>query len=183
MHQGNGGSFIYRENNSRYIGVQFSIEGRDLARAVNQAQDAVRKSVVLPVGYTLDWGGEFSEYVEAREQFAVIGPLAILLIFMILFALYGNFKFPVTLLIGVVMTEPVGALIALKLTHTPFSVSSALGLLALMGVSVGTAAMLVSYRSEEHTSELQSPDHLVCRLLLEKKKLNSNRMQLSALSP
>jgi len=58
-------------------GVQFSIEGRDLARAVNQAQDAVRKSVVWPVGYTLDWGGEFSEYVEAREQFAVIGPLAI----------------------------------------------------------------------------------------------------------
>src|SRR5712664_4445985 len=126
IHQGNGASFIYRENNSRYIGVQFSIEGRDLARAVNQAQDAVRKSVVLPAGYTLDWGGEFSEYVEAREQFAVIGPLAILLIFMILFALYGNFKFPVTVMIGVVMTEPVGALIALKLTHTPFSVSSAL---------------------------------------------------------
>ena len=145
IHQGNGASFIYRENNSRYIGVQFSIEGRDLARAVNQAQDAVRKSVVLPVGYTLDWGGEFSEYVEAREQFAVIGPLAILLIFMILFALYGNFKFPVTVMIGVVMTEPVGALIALKLTHTPFSVSSALGLLALMGVSVETAVILVSY--------------------------------------
>src|SRR5712671_3501679 len=145
IHQGNGASFIYRENNSRYIGVQFSIEGRDLARAVNQAQDAVHKSVVLPVGYTLDWGGEFSEYVEAREQFAVIGPLAILLIFMILFALYGNFKFPVTVMIGVVMTEPVGALIALKLTHTPFSVSSALGLLALMGVSVETAVILVSY--------------------------------------
>jgi cobalt-zinc-cadmium resistance protein CzcA len=145
IHQGNGASFIYRENNSRYIGVQFSIEGRDLARAVNQAQDAVRKSVVLPVGYTLDWGGEFSEYVEARKQFAVIGPLAILLIFMILFALYGNFKFPVTVMIGVVMTEPVGALIALKLTHTPFSVSSALGLLALMGVSVETAVILVSY--------------------------------------
>jgi len=145
IRQGNGASFIYRENNSRYIGVQFSIEGRDLARAVNQAQDAVRKSVVLPIGYTLDWGGEYSEYVAAREQFALIGPLAILIIFMILFALYGNFKFPVTVMIGVVMTEPVGALIALKLTHTPFSVSSVLGLLALMGVSVETAVILVSY--------------------------------------
>jgi len=71
IRQGNGASFIYRENNSRYIGVQFSIEGRDLARAVNQAQDAVRKSVVLPIGYTLDWGGEYSEYVAAREQFAL----------------------------------------------------------------------------------------------------------------
>ena len=75
----------------------------------------------------------------------IIGPLALLLIFMILFALYGNFKFPMTIALGVVMTEPVGALIALKLTHTPFSVSSVLGLLALMGVSVETAVILVSY--------------------------------------
>src|SRR6202166_375765 len=145
IHQGNGASFIYRENNSRYIGVQFSIEGRDLARAVNEAQNAVRQSVALPQGYRLAWGGEYDEYVAARQQFIIIGPLALLLIFMILFALYGNFKFPVTVMIGVVMTEPVGALIALKLTHTPFSVSSALGLLALMGVSVETAVILVSY--------------------------------------
>ncbi len=145
IHQGNGASFIYRENNSRYIGVQFSIEGRDLARAVGDAQRAVRSSVVLPQGYTLDWGGEYSEYVASRQQFALIGPLAVLLIFMILFALYGNLKFPVSIALGVVMTEPVGALIALKLTHTPFSVSSLLGLLALMGVSVETAVILVSY--------------------------------------
>ena len=64
---------------------------------------------------------------------------------MILFALYGNFKFPITIALGVVLTEPVGALVALKLTHTPFSVSSVLGLLALLGVSVETAVILVSY--------------------------------------
>ncbi len=145
VHQGNGASFIYRENNSRYIGVQFSIEGRDLARAVGDAQKAVQSSVPLPPGYTLDWGGEYSEYVEARQQLAVIGPLALLLIFIILFALYGNLKFPISIALGVVLTEPVGALIALKLTHTPFSVSSVLGLLALMGVSVETAVILVSY--------------------------------------
>ncbi len=145
VHQGNGASFIYRENNSRYIGVQFSIEGRDLARAVGDAQKAVTQSVVLPQGYTLNWGGEYTEYVEARQQFAIIGPLALLLIFVILFVLYGNIKFPVTIALGVVLTEPVGALIALKLTHTPFSVSSVLGLLALMGVSVDTAVILVSY--------------------------------------
>jgi cobalt-zinc-cadmium resistance protein CzcA len=166
--QGNGASFIYRENSSRYIGVQFSIEGRDLARAVGDAQNAVRKSVVLPQGYTLDWGGEYGEYVAARSQFVIIGPLAILLIFMILFALYGNFKFPVTVMIGVVMTEPVGALIALKLTHTPFSVSSALGLLALMGVSVETAVILVSYinklRLENHDIRTATREAALLRL-------------------
>jgi cobalt-zinc-cadmium resistance protein CzcA len=143
--QGNGASFIYRENNSRYIGVQYSIEGRDLQRAVQDGQAAVTKAVALPQGYRLEWGGEYSQFLEAKEQMYVIGPLALGLIFMILFALYGNFKFPVTIALGVIMTEPVGALAALKLTHTPFSVSSVLGLLALLGVSVETAVILVSY--------------------------------------
>jgi cobalt-zinc-cadmium resistance protein CzcA len=140
-----GASFIYRENNSRYIGIQFSVEGRNLEGTVNAGQAAVAKSVQLPEGYHLDWGGEYSELVEARSQLYIIGPLTILLIFMILFALYGNLKFPVIIALEVVLTEPVGALIALKLTHTPLSVSSTLGLLALMGVSVETSVILVSY--------------------------------------
>jgi cobalt-zinc-cadmium resistance protein CzcA len=140
-----GASFIYRENNSRYIGIQFSVEGRDLEGIVKAGQQAIAKSVQLPEGYRLDWGGEYTELLEARSQLYVIGPLAIFLIFLILFALYGNFKFPITIALGVVLTEPVGALIALKLTHIPFSVSSILGLLALLGVSVETAVILVSY--------------------------------------
>ncbi len=143
--QGNGASFIYRENNSRYIGVQYSIEGRDLERAVRDGQDAVNKAVTLPQGYWLNWGGEYSQFLEAKSQLILIGPLALVIIFLILFALYGNFKFPVTIALGVVLTEPVGALLALKLTGTPFSVSSVLGLLALLGVSVETAVILVSY--------------------------------------
>src|SRR5262249_10622045 len=106
-----GASFIYRENNSRYIGIQFSVEGRDLESIVKAGQAAVKKAVQLPEGYRLDWGGEYSELLEAKAQFFVIGPLAVLLIFLILFALYGNFKFPVGIAIGVVITEPVGALI------------------------------------------------------------------------
>ena len=144
--QGNGASFIYRENNSRYIGVQYSIEGRDLQGAVEDGQRAIadiKKS--LPAGYRLAWGGEYSEFLAAMSQVSVIGPLTVLLIFLILFALYGNFKFPVTVVLSVVMTEPVGALLALKLTHTPFSVSSILGLLVLMGVSVETAVIDVSF--------------------------------------
>jgi cobalt-zinc-cadmium resistance protein CzcA len=143
--ESSGASFIYRENNSRYIGIQFSVEGRNLEGTVNAGQAAVKKAVTLPEGYRLDWGGEYSELLEAKAQFVVIGPLALLLIFMILFALYGNFKFPITIALGVILTEPVGALIALKLTHTPISVSSILGLLALLGVSVETAVILVSY--------------------------------------
>jgi cobalt-zinc-cadmium resistance protein CzcA len=140
-----GASFIYRENNSRYIGIQFSIEGRNLEGIVNAGQAAVAKSVRIPDGYRLDWGGEYSELLEAKAQLYIIGPLAVLLIFMILFALYGNLKFPWTVVLSVVLTEPVGALLALKLTHTPFSVSSILGLIVLMGVSVETAIIDVSY--------------------------------------
>ncbi len=140
-----GASFIYRENNSRYIGVQFSVQGRDLQSVIESGQQAIAKAVQLPEGYHLDWGGEYSEFLEAKSQLYVIGPIALFLIFLILFALYGNFKFPVTIAIGVVLTQPVGALVALQLTHTPFSVSSVLGLLALLGVSVQTAVILVSY--------------------------------------
>jgi cobalt-zinc-cadmium resistance protein CzcA len=146
IRESTGASFIYREDNSRYIGVQYSVEGRDLSGAVSAGQQAVDKALGrLPEGYRVTWGGEYSELLEAKKELVVIGPLAAVLIFLILFALYGNFKFPVTIALGVVFTEPVGALIALKLTHTPFSVSSILGLLALMGVSVETAVILVSY--------------------------------------
>ena len=145
IRQGNGASFIYRENNSRYIGVQYSIVGRDLERAVADGQEAVSKVVSLPQGYRMEWGGEYSEFLAARSQMSVIGPVTILLIFLILFALYDNFKFPVIVVLSVVLTEPVGALLALKLTGTPFSVSSALGLLVLMGVSVETAVIDTSY--------------------------------------
>jgi cobalt-zinc-cadmium resistance protein CzcA len=155
--QGNGASFIYRENNSRYIGIQYSIEGRDLESAVKEGQKAVAKAVPIPQGYWTAWGGEYSEFVEARKQLDVIGPLTVVLIFLILFALYGNIKFPVTIAIGVVLTQPVGALVALKLTHTPFSVSSVLGLLALMGVSVQTAVILVSYINKLRQEGLSIP--------------------------
>jgi cobalt-zinc-cadmium resistance protein CzcA len=144
--QTGGASFIYRENNSRYIGVQYSIEGRDLESSVHAGQHAIadiQKS--LPAGYRLSWGGEYDEFLAAKQQMYFIGPLAIFIIFMILFALYDNFKFPVVIVLGVVLTVPVGALLALKLTGTAFSASSGLGMLALIGVSVETAVILVSY--------------------------------------
>jgi len=146
IHESGGASFIYRENNSRYIGVQFSIEGRDLQTSVRNGQRAIRDiAKSLPSGYRIEWGGEYGELLQAEHQMVYIGPMVVLIIFMILFALYGNFKFPLVIALGVILTVPVGALLALKLTNTPFSASSALGMLALMGVSVETAVILFSY--------------------------------------
>jgi len=143
-----GASFIYRENNSRYIGVQFSVEGRDLASAVEDAIHQVNAKVSLPQGYRLDWGGEYSEYTTSRAQLNIILPLTLFLIFFLLFALYGNFKFPFITVLGVVLSAPIGGLVALWLTGTPFSVSSGIGFLALFGVSVQTAVVYISYVNE-----------------------------------
>ncbi|MGD1093546.1 MAG: CusA/CzcA family heavy metal efflux RND transporter [Bryobacteraceae bacterium] len=142
---GNGASFIYRESNSRFIGVQFSVRNRDLAGAVEEARRAVDKQVKLPVGYTYDWGGEYKDYLAAREQMKLIAPLTVLLILLILFALYGNLKFPLIILFSVLVTEPVGGLLALWYTKTNFSVSSGLGFVALMGVAVLTSVILYSF--------------------------------------
>jgi heavy metal efflux system protein len=144
----NGASFIYRENNSRYIGVQFSVEGRDLAGAVDDAMRQVSRGVTLPQGYRLDWGGEYSDYTASRDQLRVILPLTLLLIFLLLFALYNNLKFPLITVLGVVLSAPVGGIVALWVTDTPFSVSSGIGFLALFGVSVQTAVVYISYVNE-----------------------------------
>ena len=140
-----GASFIYREANSRFIGIQFSVEGRDLASAVQEAQKKVQAAVPLPIGYTFDWGGEYKEYLAARSQMMVIIPMTIVLILMILFALYGNLKFPAIIMFSVLVTVPVGGLLALKLTGTHFSVSSGFGFVALMGVAVQTSVILYSF--------------------------------------
>jgi len=143
-----GASFIYRQDNSRYIGVQFSVEGRDLAGAVGDAMHQVNEKVGLPQGYRLDWGGEYTEYTASRQQLSVVLPLTLFLIFLLLFALYGNFKFPVITVLGVLLSAPVGGIVALWISGTPFSASSGIGFLALFGVSVQTAIVYISYVNE-----------------------------------
>ena len=144
----NGASFIYRQDNSRYIGVQFSVAGRDLAGAVEDAMQQINGKIALPEGYRLDWGGEYTEYTASRRQLNVILPLTLCLIFLLLFALYSNLKFPFITVLGVVLSAPVGGLVALWITGTPFSVSSGIGFLALFGVSVQTAVVYISYVNE-----------------------------------
>ena len=144
----NGASFIYREDSHRYIGVQFSVQGRDLAGAVNDARARVAKQVQFPVGYRAVWGGEFKDYTASRAQLRIVLPITIVLIFLLLFFLYDNFKFPLITVVGVVLSAPLGGLAALMLTGTPFSVSSGIGFLALFGVSVQTAVVYISYANE-----------------------------------
>ncbi len=143
-----GASFVYREDNSRYIGVQFAVEGRDLADGVQDAQRQVAAKVHMPEGYRVVWGGEYEEYTASRGQLALVLPLTVGLIFVLLYALYRNVTFPVITIVGVALSAPVGGLVALAITGTPFSVSSGIGFLALFGVSVQTAVIYISYANE-----------------------------------
>ena len=145
----NGASFIYRQNNSRYIGVQFSVEGRDLAGAVER-RHAAGQHEGRPCRRAIAWTGAANTPntpLRARSC-SVILPLTLFLIFLLLFALYSNFKFPFITVLGVLLSAPVGGIVALWLTGTPFSVSSGIGFLALFGVSVQTAVVYISYVNE-----------------------------------
>src|ERR1019366_8957553 len=144
----NGASFIYRQNNGRYIGIQYSVEGRDLASAVQDAQRQVARAVKMPGGYRAVWGGEYEEYTASRSQLQVVLPITIALIFLLLFGLYQNAKFPVITVVGVVLSVPIGGMLALAVTGTDLSVSSGIGFLALFGVSVQTAVVYISYANE-----------------------------------
>ncbi len=157
VREASGASFIYREGNSRYIGVQFSVEGRDLAGAVEDAQRQVAAAVNLPAGYRMVWGGEYEEYTTSRRQLEFILPLTLLLIFLLLFMLYDNLKFPLVTVLAVLISDPVGGLLALWLSGTPFSVSSAIGFLALFGVSVQTAVIFISYANQLRKEGMSIP--------------------------
>ncbi len=145
---GQGPAFVYRESGQRYIGVQYSVAGRDLGSAVAEARAAVEKAVPEPTGYEFQWGGEYSDFLAARTQMALIIPLTLLLIFFIIFGLYGNLKYPLMIAISVLLTEVEGGLIALFLTGTNLSVSSGLGFIALFGVSVQTGVIFISHANK-----------------------------------
>ncbi|HEY1817862.1 MAG TPA: CusA/CzcA family heavy metal efflux RND transporter [Kofleriaceae bacterium] len=145
---GQGATMIYREGSSRYIGVQYSITGRDLGSTVADARRAVARDVKLPQGYELQWGGEYRDYLAARAQMYVIIPLTLILIFFIIFALYGNLKYPALIAMSVFLTMPEGGLLALWAFHTNLSVSSALGFLALFGISVQTGVIFISHANK-----------------------------------
>jgi len=162
-----GGSEIYREGNQRYIAIKYSVRGRDLGGAVEEAMKSVDAQVQLPRGYHIDWAGEYESEKRAEARLLVIVPLTVLLIFGILYTMFRSFKWSLLLMANVAMA-PIGGLLALLITGTHFSVSSGVGFLALFGVSVQTGVIMLEYinqlRAAGHTIEDAAIDGAVLRL-------------------
>jgi len=139
-----GPAFIYREQQQRYIPIKFSVRGRDLGSTVLEAQRKIAQEVPLPAGYRLEWVGEFGNLQDAIKRLRVIVPLTILLIGILL---YVNFASLTDTLLGiaVIPMAMIGGVFALLLTGTAFSVSAAIGFIALFGIAVMEGIILLSY--------------------------------------
>jgi heavy metal efflux system protein len=139
-----GGSEIYREANSRYVAIKYSVRGRDLGSTVEEAIRKVNAAVKLPPGYTIDWAGEYENQKRSERRLLLVLPFTILLIYIILYTMFKSVKWALLILTNVAMAR-IGGLLALLITHTHFSVSSGVGFLALFGVSVQTGVIMVEY--------------------------------------
>ena len=139
-----GASMIYREGNSRYIAIKYSVRGRDQGSAVEEAIREVHDKVQLPTGFTLDWTGEYESQKRASHRLAVIVPVTILVITLILYSAFHSLKWAGLILLTLAIA-PIGGLLALLVTGTHFSVSSGVGFLALFGVSVQTGVIMLEY--------------------------------------
>jgi cobalt-zinc-cadmium resistance protein CzcA len=139
-----GGSEIYREGNQRYIAIKYSVRGRDLGSAVEEAIDKVTHWVTLPTGYHLKWEGEYASQKRANARLLIVLPITIFIIFVILYMMFKSFKWSMLIMANVIIA-PIGGVIALLMTGTNFSVSSGVGFLALFGVSVQTGVIMLEY--------------------------------------
>jgi cobalt-zinc-cadmium resistance protein CzcA len=142
-----GASTIYREGNVRYIAIKYSVRGRDLGSTVEQAIQDVGQKVKLPEGYHLDWTGEYESQQRANKRLGIVVPVTILLIALILYSMFSSWKWT-ALILAVVLLSPLGGFLSLMATGTHFSVSSGLGFLALIGVSVQTGVIMVEYMNQ-----------------------------------
>jgi heavy metal efflux system protein len=162
-----GGSEIYREANSRYIAIKYSVRGRDLGSTVEEAIRKVNAQVKLPVGYTYDWAGEYESQKRSERRLLVVLPVTIVVIFVILYTMFKSMKWALLILTNVAMAR-LGGLVALFITHTNFSVSSGVGFLALFGVSVQTGVIMLEYinqlRAKGYTIEESAAEGAVLRL-------------------
>jgi cobalt-zinc-cadmium resistance protein CzcA len=139
-----GASTLYREANSRYVGIKYSVRGRDLGSAVEEAIHRVTQQVKLPPRYSFEWAGEYESQKRSEARLLLVVPVTIFLIFMIIYGAFGSAKWACLHLVNVAVAR-VGGLLALLVTGTHFSVSSGIGFLALFGASVQTGVIMVDY--------------------------------------
>jgi cobalt-zinc-cadmium resistance protein CzcA len=162
-----GASEIYREGNRRYIAIKYSVRGRDLGGAVEEAIRKVGAQIQLPRGYRIDWEGEYESQKRAQARLFLIVPITVLLIFIILYTMFRSLKWALLIMVNV-LVAPIGGLLALLVTHTNFSVSSGVGFLALFGVCVQTGVIMLEYinqlRARGHTIVDSAVEGAVLRL-------------------
>jgi heavy metal efflux system protein len=151
-----GASFIYRENQQRYIPIKFSVRGRDLGSAVSEAQQKIAKEVSLPAGYRLEWVGEFGELQEAIGRLAVAVPFSVALICLLLYLNFGSVT-DMLLAASVMPMALVGGIFALVFSGTPFSVSAAIGFVALFGIAAMDGIIVINYFNLQIASGMDRP--------------------------
>lgn len=143
-----GPAFIYREGNSRYIGVGFSIEGRDLGSTIAEARKKVDAEVEIPSYNKVEWAGEFESKERASKQLMVVVPISLLLILFLLYMNFGNVKDTII----AALTLPfafIGGLISLWVTGTVFGISAGIGFIILFGVSTINGLILITVIHEK----------------------------------
>jgi heavy metal efflux system protein len=138
-----GSSYIYHERNQRYVPIKFSVRGRDLAGAVAEAQQRIAQNVTLPVGYRIQWAGEFEGMQQAQKRLALIVPVALVLILVLLYSLFNSLRDSLMALLGIPFSVA-GGLIALYVSDLNFSISAAIGFVSLFGVSVMSGILIIS---------------------------------------
>ena len=156
-----GAESIGREAGQRYVAIKYSVRDRDLGTTVEEAEAKVTKQVKLPVGYRLDWAGEYESQKRSSRRLMIVCPITVLLIFMILYGMFGSFKWATLILLNTSIA-PVGGLVALAITGTHFSVSSGVGFLALFGVSVQTGIIML-----ECINQMRVNGHTVAEAAIE----------------
>ncbi len=137
-----GASYIFRERNQRFVPIKFSVRGRDLAGAVEEAQQRIQRNVKLPAGYRIDWAGEFEWLQQAKKRLAVILPITFVLIMVLLYGLFNSFRDSLLALLGLPFAVG-GGILGLYVFGLNFSISAAIGFVSLFGVSVMSGILII----------------------------------------
>jgi cobalt-zinc-cadmium resistance protein CzcA len=148
-----GPSMIYRDKHQRYGAIKFSIRGRDMGSVIDEAQAKVKEQITLPKEYKLEWAGDFENQQRAASRLSKAVPVSLLLIFLILFALFGNIKDSLLVLNNVPFAM-VGGILALLATGINFNISAGIGFIALFGICVQNGVILIT-RFKSNFAELK----------------------------
>ncbi|TDQ06967.1 efflux RND transporter permease subunit [Pedobacter metabolipauper] len=138
-----GPSMIYRDKHERYGAIKFSIRGRDMGSVIAEAQAKVKEQIKLPKEYKLEWAGDFENQQRAISQLSTAVPISLLLIFFILFVLFGNIKDSLLVLNNVPFAM-IGGILALLATGINFNISAGIGFIALFGICVQNGVILIT---------------------------------------